>query len=266
MSALVDQLTSAREVGRAALLGYLPVGFPSVSVSISAMGAMVEAGVDVVEIGIPYADPVLDGPVIEKAGEAALKGGVRVKDVFEAAIAVKEAGAVPIVMTYYNPILQYGLVRFAADLASSGGVGVITPDLTPDVGGEWIEAAEDHGLDHVFLVAPSTTPERLNMTVKASTGFVYATSLMGVTGERSTVSQQAEALVARTREAGAEHVCVGLGVSSGDQAAEVAQYSDGVIVGTALVRMLAEASTPEKGLESLRARAAELAEGVRRGR
>ncbi len=263
MSALVDRFATARDEGRAVLLGYLPVGFPSVDDSIAAMEAMVEAGVDVVEIGIPYSDPVLDGPIIEKAGEAALKAGVRVKDVVKAATAVTKVGAVPIVMTYYNPILQYGLDRFAADLAASGGVGVITPDLTPDVGEDWISAAEKHGLDHIFLVAPSTTPERLDMTVKASTGFVYATSLMGVTGERSTVSKQAEVLVKRTREAGAEYVCIGLGVSTGDQAAEVAGYADGVIVGTALVRTLVDAPTVEEGLASLRAKAAELAEGVR---
>lgn len=266
MSALVDRLAAARAEGRAALLGYLPVGFPSVGDSIAAMRTMVEAGVDIVEVGIPYSDPVLDGPVIERAGEAALKAGVRVKDAFTAASAIMEAGAVPIVMTYYNPILQYGLDRFAADLAAAGGAGVITPDLTPDVGEDWISSAEKHGIDHVFLVAPSTTPERLHMTVNASTGFVYATSLMGVTGERSTVSEQAKVLVTRTREAGAEYVCVGLGVSSGSQAAEVAGYADGVIVGTALVRTLAEASTSKEGLESLGSRAAELAEGVRRGR
>jgi tryptophan synthase alpha chain len=265
MSSLVDRLGQARDEGRAALLGYLPVGFPSVDASIAAMEAMAEAGVDIVEIGIPYSDPVLDGPVIERVGEAALKAGARVKDTFRAAEAVSKAGAVPIVMTYYNPILQYGLNRFAADFAASGGAGVITPDLTPDVGESWIAAAEANGLDHIFLVAPSTTPERMHLTVAASTGFVYATSIMGVTGERSTVSEQAEVVVKKAREAGAEYVCVGLGVSTGDQAAEVAGYADGVIVGTALVRTLVEASTPEDGLAALRGRVEELAEGVRRG-
>jgi tryptophan synthase alpha chain len=240
------------------------VGYPTVDGSIAAMEAMVGAGVDIVEIGIPYSDPVLDGPVIERAGEAALKAGVRVKDAFRAAEAVTKAGAVPIVMTYYNPILQYGLDRFAADLAANGGAGVITPDLTPDVGHDWIAAADKHGLGHVFLVAPSTTPERLDLTVKASTGFVYATSIMGVTGERSTVSEQAEVLVTRTREAGAEYVCVGLGVSTGDQAAQVAGYADGVIVGTALVRTLVDAPTVDEGLPRLRDKASELAEGVRK--
>ncbi|MBN2177124.1 MAG: tryptophan synthase subunit alpha [Demequinaceae bacterium] len=264
MSALTDCLRQARAEGRAALLAYLPVGFPSVEGSIEAMRTMVDAGADIVEVGIPYSDPVLDGPIIEHAGEAALKAGVRVSDAFVAVKAVSEVGAFPIVMTYYNPILQYGLDRFALDLAAAGGVGVITPDLTPDIGRDWRAAAARHGLDSIFLVAPSTTPERLHMTVEASTGFVYATSLMGVTGERSSVGNQAEKLVNRTREAGAEFVCIGLGVSSGTQASEIAQYADGVIVGSAFVRALAEAPNLEEGLKALRGKVSEIAEGARK--
>lgn len=262
MSTLTDCLGKARAAGRSALLAYLPVGYPSVEGSIVAMRTMVEAGADIVEVGIPYSDPVLDGPIIAHAGEAALRGGVRVSDAFLAVRAVADTGAVPIVMTYYNPILQYGLERFATDLRDAGGVGVITPDLTPDVGQEWRKAARDHSLDCIFLVAPSTTPERLHMTVAATTGFVYATSLMGVTGERASVGNQAEGLVARAREAGAEYVCIGLGVSSGDQASEIARYADGIIVGSAFVRALVEAPTFEEGLKHLRVKVEEIAQGV----
>jgi tryptophan synthase alpha chain len=259
----MERLALAREEGRSALIGYLPVGFPTVEGSIAAMVAMAQAGADIVEVGIPYSDPVLDGPVIQHAAEAALVGGTRVKDAFAAVRAIADAGAVAIVMTYYNPILQYGLERFAHDLAAAGGAGVITPDLTPDVGEDWIAAAAAAGLDRIFLVAPSSTPERLHMTVAATTGFVYATSLMGVTGERAAVGGDAERLVARTREAGAEFVCVGLGVSTGAQAAEVARYADGVIVGSAFVRPLVDSPNLEAGVAALATRVAEMANGVR---
>ncbi len=263
MSAVTERLAAAKAEGRSALIGYLPIGFPTVEGSITAMTAMVEAGADLVEVGIPYTDPVLDGPVIQHAAEASLAGGTRVKDAFTAVRAITEAGAPAVVMTYYNPILQYGLERFATDLAAAGGAGVITPDLTPDVGGDWIAAASNAGIDRIFLVAPSSTPERLHLTVAATTGFVYAASLMGVTGERSAVGEAAERLVARTREAGAEYVCVGLGVSTGVQAAEVARYADGVIVGSAFVRTLVDSPTLEDGVVALKAKVAEMAQGVR---
>jgi len=263
MTALSERLAEVRAEGRAALIGYLPVGYPSVEGSIAAMVAMVEAGVDAVEVGIPYSDPVLDGPIIQRAAESALASGTRVSDAFLAVRAVVDAGAPAVVMSYFNPMLQYGLERFATDLASAGGSGAITPDLTPDVGGAWIAAATARGLDRIFLVAPSSTPERLHMTVAATTGFVYAASLMGVTGERSAVGGAAERLVARAREAGAVAVCVGLGVSTGSQAAQVAAYADGVIVGSAFVRPLLDAVDPQAGIEALKVKVAELAAGVR---
>ncbi|MFN3866565.1 MAG: tryptophan synthase subunit alpha [Demequina sp.] len=266
MSALTDRLDEIKAEGRAALIGYLPVGYPDVDTSIRAMIAMVESGVDIVEVGPPYSDPVLDGPVIQLAVARALEGGVRVSDAFRAVRAITDAGAPAVVMSYFNPMLQYGLERFATDLIDAGGVGVITPDLTPDVGKAWIDAARAQDLDTVFLVAPSTTRERMHMTVAASRGFVYATSLMGVTGVRASVGSQAERVVAQAREAGAERVCVGLGVSTPEQAAEVARYADGVIVGTALLRCLTENDDVEAGLDALRAKAAELAEGVRSAR
>ncbi|MDN4479329.1 tryptophan synthase subunit alpha [Demequina muriae] len=263
MSALTDRLDEIRGEGRAALIGYLPVGYPDVETSIRAMVAMVESGVDIVEVGPPYSDPVLDGPVIQLAAAHALEGGVRLSDAFRAVRAIADAGATPVVMSYFNPMLQYGLERFAADLVEAGGAGVITPDLTPDVGEEWITAARAKDLDTIFLVAPSTTRERMHLTAAASRGFVYATPLMGVTGERAAVGDAAERVVAEAREAGAERVCVGVGVSTGAQAAEIARFADGVIVGTAFVRCLTEAATPDEGIEALRRKVSELAEGVR---
>ena len=269
MSTTAARLDALRAEGRAALVGYLPVGYPDVERSVEAVLAMVDAGVDVVEIGVPYTDPVMDGPVIQRAAEAALAGGARVRDVLRVveAVADRSGGRVPaLVMTYWNPVLRYGVDAFARDLAAAGGAGLITPDLIPDEGADWIAASDAHGLDRVFLVAPSSTPERLALTARASRGFVYAASTMGVTGARAQVGERAEQLVADTRAAGAEHVCVGLGVSTGDQAAEVGRFADGVIVGSALVRpLLADRPWPER-LDALRSTVAELADGVRRSR
>ena len=265
MSGVGAVLAQTRAQDRAALVGYLPVGFPDVQGSIDAMVAMVEAGVDIVEIGVPYTDPLMDGPVIAHAADLALKGGTRLTDVFTAVRAVADAGAPALVMTYWNPVLRYGVDRFADDLATAGGAGLITPDLIPDEGAEWIAAAERNDLDRVFLVAPSSTPQRLRSTTVACRGFVYATSTMGVTGARTTVGDTAEVLVTRTRAMTDLPICVGLGVSTGAQAAQVAAFADGVIVGSALVRCLGAGSRAD-GLSAIRKLSAELAAGVRAGR
>jgi len=258
---------SARAEGRSALVGYLPAGFPTVAGSIAALRVMVEAGCDVIEIGLPYSDPVMDGPTIQTAAHQALEGGVRTADALKVVEAVAHTGVPTLVMTYWNPIERYGVERWAADLAAAGGAGMITPDITPDHGGEWVAAADAHDLDKVFLVAPSSTDERIAMTTAACRGFVYATAVMGVTGARTTTSELAAPLVARTRAATDLPIGVGLGVSNGDQAAEVARHADGVIVGSAFVRALLDHADDETaGLEALRALTVDLAEGVRRGR
>jgi tryptophan synthase alpha chain len=256
---------AARDAGRAALVGYLPAGFPDVDGAIEALRTMVHAGCDLIEVGLPYSDPVMDGPTIQEAAQRALEGGVRTTDVLRTVEAVVQAGAKAVVMTYWNPVERYGVERFAADLASAGGSGLITPDLVPDEAAEWVAAADAHDLDKVFLVAPSSTDSRLEMTVAACRGFVYATAVMGVTGARSRTSELAEPLVARTRKVTDLPVGVGLGVSDGDQAAEVASYADGVIVGSAFVRRLLDAGSDRRtGLDSLAELTRELAAGVRR--
>jgi tryptophan synthase alpha chain len=259
----------ARADDRAALVGYLPAGFPDVEGGIEALLAMVDAGCDVIEIGLPYSDPVMDGPTIQAAAQRALEGGVRTRDVLRTVEAVAATGTPTVVMTYWNPVARYGVARFAADLASAGGAGLITPDLTPDSAGAWIAAADEHDLDKIFLVAPSSTDERIAMTTAACRGFVYATAVMGVTGARASTSDLAGPLVERTRRAvqglDAElPVAVGLGVSNGDQAAEVASYADGVIVGSAFVRCLLDHDDRAEALDALRTLAEDLAEGVRR--
>jgi len=260
----------ARADGRAALVGYLPAGFPDVAGGIDALHAMVDAGCDVIEIGLPYSDPVMDGPTIQAAAQQALERGIRTTDVLRTVEAVAATGVPTLVMTYWNPVERYGVERFAADLANAGGAGLITPDLTPDSGPEWIAAADTHDLDKVFLVAPSSTDERIVMTTAACRGFVYATAVMGVTGARTTTSDLAGPLVARTRAlspAGVDlPVGVGLGVGTGDQAAEVASYADGVIVGSAFVRALLDHPDDRRaGLRALTALTEDLAAGVRRG-
>ena len=262
---------ASRAEGRAALVGYLPAGFPTVDRGIEAMTEMVAAGCDVIEVGLPYSDPVMDGPTIQAAAQQALEGGVRTADVLRTVEAVAATGVPTVVMTYWNPVDRYGVDRFAADLASAGGAGLITPDLTPDSGAEWIAAADARDLDKIFLVAPSSRDDRLAMTAAACRGFVYATAVMGVTGARASTSELAGPLVSRTRAAVKQlgtdlPIGVGLGVSNGDQAAEVASYADAVIVGSAFVRTLLDAGTDrEGGLLALRTLTEDLARGVRRG-
>lgn len=263
-------LRTATAAGRAALVAYLPVGYPTVPASLEAMRAVIEGvdglGADVVEIGMPYSDPMMDGLSIQHATSLALERGVRTRDIFTAAEAVAAAGATATVMIYWNLVERYGVAAFARDLASAGGAGLITPDLTPDEAGEWIAASDAHGLDRIFLIAPSSSDERIRMTMQACRGWVYATSVMGVTGARAQTSSAAPVIVRRARQADpALPIGVGLGVSNGDQAAEVGSYADAVIVGSALVNCLIQAEeTGGDGLDSLRVKATELAAGVRR--
>jgi len=248
---------------RAALVGYLPAGFPTVDDAIAAATAMARAGADIVEIGLPYSDPLIDGPVIQEAVHRALEGGVHVTDVLRTVEALAEAGVPVLVMTYWNPIERYGVAAFARDLATAGGCGLITPDLPPEEAGAWRDAAASHELDPVFLVAPSSSDERIKLITSACGGFVYAASVMGITGARSAIGDAARVLVERVRKQTKLPVAVGLGVSTAAQAAEVAQYADGVIVGTAFVQRLLAAADVESGRAAVADLAAELAEGVR---
>lgn len=255
---------AARSEGRAALVGYFPAGYPDLAGGIDVLKVMVDAGCDVIEVGLPYSDPVMDGPTIQTAAQAALAGGLRTTDVLRTVEAVAATGTPTVLMTYWNPVERYGVDRFAADLASAGGAGLITPDLTPDSGAEWIAAADAHDLDKIFLVAPSSTDARLAMTVAACRGFVYATAVMGVTGARAQSSQLAAPLVARAKALTDLPVAVGLGVSTRAQAADVAGFADGVIVGSAFVRtILDHADDRPAGLRELAALTEQLARGVR---
>lgn len=263
MTSVAVTLAAASSEGRAALVGYLPAGFPTVDGSIELIAAIVAAGVDVVEVGLPYSDPVMDGPTIQAAAEVALAGGTRISDVFRV-VEASAAAAPTLVMTYWNPVERYGVERFAGALDSAGGAGLITPDLIPDEASEWIVAADAHRLDKVFLVAPSSTTTRLEMTSDACRGFVYATAVMGVTGARDQTSTTAPQLVKRVREVTHLPIGVGLGVSHGAQAAEVAAYADAVIVGSAFVRAIQAAGDQAAAVSAVSALAEDLARGVRR--
>lgn len=255
-----ETLRAKKAAGSGALIGYLPIGFPTLQDSIEAAVALVEEGVDIMELGVPYSDPVMDGPVIQRATGKALAEGFRLSHVFDAVRKVTDRVDAPVlVMTYWNPVMQYGVERFAADLVAAGGAGMITPDLIPDEAAEWLEASTAHLLERVFLAAPSSSNDRLRTVIDHTEGFVYTVSTMGITGTRADVDEAARTLVARLREQGCEHACVGIGISDPHHVAHVLEYADGAIVGSALVNALETG-----GVESLRtlARALVAATGV----
>jgi tryptophan synthase alpha chain len=259
MTALEAMFADLRQQGRAALVGYLPAGYPTIQGSKDLLAAMIDGGCDLVEVGLPFSDPVLDGPVIQHAAQTALAAGFRVRDVFGVVDSVTAAGGRAVVMTYFNPVLAYGVDSFARDLAAAGGSGVITPDLIVDEAGPWLAATAANDLDPIFLVAPSSSAERIALTAAATSGFLYVASTMGVTGARNQVSAAAPELVARCRAITELPLGVGLGVRTGEQAAEIGGFADAVIVGSAFV-----SAAERGGPDAVRELAAELAAGVRR--
>ncbi len=264
MSTLHEAFARARAEGRAALIGYLPSGFPTQAEGVALAAAMVAAGVDIVEVGLPYSDPLMDGPTIQAAVLQSLNAGSNLAHVLDTVAAVAATGAPTLVMSYWNPIERIGVEAFADRLQGAGGVGVITPDLTPEEADDWVAATQAAGLDRVFLVAPSSSDERIAAVAGITNGFVYAASLMGVTGARASVGSGP---VSSSPACGRSPTCpvaVGLGVSTGDQAAEVASYADGVIVGSAFIARILAAPDHAAAVAAVRELAAELAAGVRR--
>lgn len=253
-SRLSQVFLDARAEGRAALVAYFPAGYPTVAKSNELVTELAQHA-DLIEVGVPFTDPMMDGPTIQDAANEALANGFRVKDTMDVVRTVTEAGGKAVIMSYWNPILQYGPEKFAADLAAAGGLGSIIPDLLPEEADRWAQACAANDLSPVYLVAPSTTPERMAITVDSADGFIYAASHMGVTGAQDEVSHSAEELVARVREATELPVAVGLGVRTGEHATSIAAYADGVIVGSALIQAAAAGNLGEL--------AAELAQGVR---
>ena len=263
---LEEMFAIAMKENRAALIAYLPAGFPSPQGCKDAIAVLAKAGVDAVEIGYPYSDPVMDGPTIQSAADISLKAGTGAKEVFSILKFAHESGLPAVVMTYWNPIERYGVNRFADEMAKNGGSGVITPDLTIEESVQWEIAAASAGINRIYVVAPSTTDARLALVTAQCSGFVYAASLMGVTGTRTDLSSSGLDLVRRIRKVTELPVAVGLGVSTRAQAQSVAGYADGVIVGSAFIKVLLEAESESAGLEALSVLAKELVAGVREGR
>jgi tryptophan synthase alpha chain len=253
-----EQTLRANRSNGGSLIGYFPLGYPTLEESVEAAVAMCESGVDVLELGIPYSDPVMDGIVIQEATETALANGFKLKDTFDAIREVTSRVSAPVlVMTYWNPVMQYGEERFAQQLAEAGAAGAITPDLIPDEADNWIRATEALGLDRVFLATPTSSDARTERACASSKGFVYAVSTMGITGARDDLDQNAKKVVAQVRAQSSDSMtAVGIGVSSASQVKEINKYADGAIVGSAFVR-----AYKEGGIEALRAKVSELAKG-----
>jgi tryptophan synthase alpha chain len=265
-TALEDLFIKVRSEDRAALIAYIPAGFPTQSGCKKVIDAFIAGGVDAIEIGFPYSDPVMDGPTIQAAADRALSQGTGAAEVFDALKYATDKGVPSVVMTYWNPIEKYGVEKFADAIHSNGGSGVITPDLTIEESSRWKTAVESSEINPIYVVAPSTTDARLDQVTSRCGGFIYAASLMGVTGTRTSVSTGAADLVARIRKSSKTPVAVGLGVSTREQAKGVAAYADGVIVGSAFINKLLDAPNEESGLQAVQELAAELSKGVREGR
>jgi tryptophan synthase alpha chain len=265
-TALEDLFIKVRSEDRAALIAYIPAGFPTQAGCKKVIDAFIAGGVDAIEIGFPYSDPVMDGPTIQAAADRALSQGTGAAEVFDALKYATDKGVPSVVMTYWNPIEKYGVEKFADAIHSNGGSGVITPDLTIEESSRWKTAVESSEINPIYVVAPSTTDARLDQVTSRCGGFIYAASLMGVTGTRTSVSTGAADLVARIRKSSKTPVAVGLGVSTREQAKGVAAYADGVIVGSAFINKLLDAPNEESGLQAVEELAAELSKGVREGR
>lgn len=256
MSRIAATFEKLREDGRKGLVGYLTVGYPTVEATLRAVPILVRAGCDVVELGIPFSDPLADGATIQRASFHALRNGVTPRTCLEVAARMRRSIDVPLVfMTYYNPILSYGLEAFCTRCGEVGVDGLIVPDLPPDEGGELEKAASRHGLDVVYLLAPTSTEQRVRLVAEKSRGFIYLVSLAGVTGAREALPAEVEDFVSRVREVARQPLCVGFGISTPEQAQRVARVADGVIVGSKLIDLMdgGDSATLEAFVRELRA-------------
>lgn len=239
MSRIADRFASVRRERRKAFVAFVTAGDPSLERTARAALELDRVGADVLELGVPFSDPLADGPVIQRASDRALRQGTTLARVLELVREIRRASELPLLLfSYFNPIARYGLDRLARDAREAGVDGVLVTDLPPEEADDWLRAARPCGLDTVFLAAPTSPPDRLRRVAEASRGFVYALSRTGVTGEQQRLSDDAAPLVERLRGFTDEPVALGFGISTPEQAAAAAAVADGVVVGSALVRFL----------------------------
>lgn len=254
MSRTEQALRKNISAGKQNLIGYFPLGYPTLDESVEAAIAMCESGVDVLEIGIPYSDPVMDGLVIQEATQIALDNGFKLAQMFSALQRITTSVSAPVlVMTYWNPVMQFGVEKFARQVHDAGGAGVITPDLIPDEASEWLKVSDELGLDRVFLATPSSSEARVKRASELSRGFTYAVSTMGITGARAELDSLARGVVDKIRATPAQLAAVGIGVSTAEQVDEINSYADAAIVGSVFVRAYRDG-----GVEALRLKVREL--------
>ena len=235
------------KTGHKALITYLTVGYPNVETTLEIVPLMASSGCDLVELGIPFSDPLADGTTIQRASYHALKQGITPELCLEVAQKLRAQVDIPLVfMTYFNPVHRYGLDAFCRDCSQAGISGLIVPDLPPEEGAELEDVSLRHGLDLIYLLAPTSTDERINVVTARSRGFIYLVSLTGVTGARDRLPQELESFVSRVRQRARQPLCVGFGISSPDEARRVAKVADGVIIGSRLIQLIEEENPAPK--------------------
>jgi tryptophan synthase alpha chain len=233
--------------GHKALIAYLTVGYPKLESTLEIVPAMAEAGCDIIELGIPFSDPLADGTTIQEASSKALKAGVTPEYCLEVARELRKKVDLPLVfMTYYNPVLHFGLESFCSACSQAGIDGLIVPDLPPDEAHELDVSSRKYKLDLIFLLAPTSTTERIRLVAEKSRGFIYLVSLTGVTGPRENLPAGLEDFANRVRTETDKPLCVGFGISTPDQAYRVSRVADGVIVGSRLIQLIGNEKAPYK--------------------
>lgn len=252
-----------RSQGRAALIPYLVAGDPDLKTTEALVLRMAESGADIIELGLPYSDPLADGPTIQAASQRALQKGVNLRGIFALAEGLKNTSPPLVAMTYFNPVFRYGLKAMARDCQGSGIAGVIIPDLPPEEARPWIEEAKKFDLATIFFAAPTSSPERIKMAGRCSRGFIYYVSVTGVTGARGSVPEELGGAVGWIREQTRKPVAVGFGISTPEQAKEVSRLADGVIVGSAIVKIIEESSGKEELVDRVGTFVSSLAAAIR---
>jgi tryptophan synthase alpha chain len=237
----IDQVFKKLNIeGRAALIPYIVAGDPDIETTETLVRKMAECGADMIEIGVPFSDPLLDGPIIQAASYRALQKEVGLKEIFNITKKFGEFKTPLVIMTYFNPVFRYGLKNFAIDCRECGIDGVIIPDLPPEEAGPWINEAREVNLDTIFLASPTSPPERIKKVSQCSRGFIYYVSVTGVTGAREKLPKDLELAVRRIKEQTQKPVAVGFGISNPEQMKEVSRFADGVIIGSAIVKLVEE--------------------------